>query len=295
VEPTKNPKASGGPSPALVAALRRILSPLVRLLIAYRIPFPYLAGLLKGLYVEVADREFPVAGKAQTDSRIRLLTGVHRKDVKRLRGERPEAVPEPPELSLSAQLIARWIGLADTLDEAGRARPLPRLAKNADGPSFEGLVASVSQDIRPRAVLDDWLAQGIAHLDEADRVVLNVEAFIPEKDLDEKSFYLGRNVHDHLAAAVANLLGPAPPYLERSVYYARLSPESARELDALARAEAMRALKAVNRRALDLKTQDAGRADATRRIAFGAYFFSEEEDSEDGGEAPDDEAAADGD
>jgi len=37
--------------------------------------------------VDVAVKEFPVDGKPQTDSRVTLLTGVHRKDVKRLRNE----------------------------------------------------------------------------------------------------------------------------------------------------------------------------------------------------------------
>ena len=65
--------------------MRRLLRPLVRLLIERSIPLPFVTELLRGLYVEVAVKEFPVEGKRQTDSRVNLLTGVHRKDVKRLR------------------------------------------------------------------------------------------------------------------------------------------------------------------------------------------------------------------
>ena len=48
---------------SLVAALQRIMRPLVRFLITHSIPFPFVSDLVRGVYVEVADQEFPVAGK----------------------------------------------------------------------------------------------------------------------------------------------------------------------------------------------------------------------------------------
>ena len=76
---------AGLPAPALVRALRRLLRPLVRLLLAKQVTYPFLANLLKAVYVEVAEREFAIAGKSQTTSRLSLLTGIHRKDAERLR------------------------------------------------------------------------------------------------------------------------------------------------------------------------------------------------------------------
>ncbi len=282
---TGPPARPDGPGAALAAALRRILTPLVRLLIARQVPYAYLAGLLKEIYVDVAERDFPVPGKPQTDSRIHLLTGVHRKDVKRLRGRRRDADTVPEEVSLGGLVIARWIGLPEYLDRAGRPRPLPRFAREAGGaPSFEGLVRSVSRDIRPRAVLDDWLAKGLVRLDAEDRVVLDVEAFVPDRDFDEKSYFLGRNVHDHIAAAVENLLTAPPPFLDRSAHYSGLTELSVREIETLAREQAMQALKAVNRRALVLQKRDRGRPDATRRVNFGAYVFTADEADEGAGD-----------
>ena len=66
--------------------------------------------------------------------------------------------------------------------------------------SFETLVASVNTDIRPRAVLDEWLRLGVVQIDDSDQVCLVVDAFVPEKGLDEKAFLFGQNIHDHLAA-----------------------------------------------------------------------------------------------
>ena len=73
------------PPAQLHRALRLLLRPLVKLLVEQGVPFGELAEVLKGVYVDVALRDFPLEGKGPTDSRVTLLTGVHRKDVKRLR------------------------------------------------------------------------------------------------------------------------------------------------------------------------------------------------------------------
>src|SRR4051812_19434109 len=97
------------PPSALVAAVRRILRPLARLLTAQGISFPMLAELLKQIYVEEAVRHFGLDGEPPSDSRVSLLTGVHRKDVKRLRRLRTEEGEAMPEMvALGAQLAAAW-------------------------------------------------------------------------------------------------------------------------------------------------------------------------------------------
>ncbi len=270
-----------GPSvPAsLVTALRRVLRPLVRLLLANGITYPFLSGLLKAVFVDVAERDFRLEGKSQTDSRINLLTGVHRKDVKRLRAElkNSQEPTAPAAVSLGAQLVARWTGMDRYLDEQGRPLPLPRLASEGGDLSFEALVAAVNKDIRSRAVLDEWLRLGVAHLDDQDRVRLNMEAFVPDKGFDEKAYYFGQNIHDHIAATAHNLAGNAAAFLERSVYYDRLSPASVETLDHLARELGMKALLELNRKAMELQSRDENAGDARMRMNFGIYFFAEEE------------------
>jgi hypothetical protein len=268
---------AGGPPQALVRALRRVLRPLVRLMLARGVTLPLLVELLKGLFVEVAEREFALAGRPQTASRLSLLTGVHRKDVRRLRpaavAAEDEAMPEA--VSLGAQLVAAWLTSPRFCDRRGKPRPLARTAGAGGAASFEALVAGVSKDIRARAVLDEWLRLGIAHLDRGDRVCLNAEAFVPARGFDEKAFYFGQNCHDHAAAAVSNLLEAAPPFLERSVHYDALAPGSAAELARQAARAGMAALKALNRRAMRLERADARRPGPRHRINFGVYFYSE--------------------
>ena len=77
--------SSASPPPKLIQALRYLLEPMVRLLLNYGMGYPAFAELMKRVYVDVADKHFALQDKPQTDSRISLLSGVHRKDVKRLR------------------------------------------------------------------------------------------------------------------------------------------------------------------------------------------------------------------
>lgn len=268
--------AAQGSSGKLVRAVKRVLRPLVRLLLSQGLTYPWLSDLLKEIYVEVADHDFRLDSKRQTDSRVSLLTGVHRKDVKRLR----EAVASarditPPAISLGAQLVARWVTHPDYLDEEGSPIPLARLASQGGARSFEALVVSVSKDIRARAVLDEWVRLGVARIDANDNVSLNVDAFVPAQGYDEKVFYFGQNVHDHIAAAAANVAGAQAPFLERSVHYDTLTPASVQEMTSVAERLGMQALKGANRRAAQLAERDAADPAARHRVNFGVYFYTE--------------------
>jgi hypothetical protein len=139
------------------------------------------------------------------------------------------------------------------------------------------MVRAVSKDIRPRVVLDEWLSQGIVTLDEDDIVHLRADAFVQPRELDEKVYYFGLNIHDHLAATVHNLAGLEPPFLERCVFYDKLGPGSVKELADYSRIVGMRALQAINKRAAELQKRDHGQQDAVYRTNFGVYNFSEVE------------------
>ena len=275
-----NDNISGGglqaPPSSLVSAVSHLLRPLVKLLLTHSITFPFLSNLLKSIYVEVATEEFRLQGKPQTDSRISLLSGVHRKDVKNLRPERVHELTIPPSVSLSARLVKLWTSDPQRLDETGRHRPLPKLMSEGGGASFEGLVSSVSKDIRSRVILDEWLRTGIARIDDEGRVCLNTEPSFKKSDFDDKAYYVGQNLHDHLCAASHNLEGQQPPFLESSIHCNKLTKESIAELDALAKRLGMQVLEAVNKRAAELGASDADKAEAQQRMNFGMYFFSTE-------------------
>jgi len=276
------------PPEALIRPLARLLRPLVRLLMRSGVTFPVLSDLLRGLYVEVAQQDLLPDPRSQTDSRISLLTGVHRKEIRRLRLEPPAADETPEVVTLSSQIIGRWLGAAPWVDRQGAPLPLPRLVGAEAGPSFEALVESVTKDVRARAVLDEWLSQGIVALDAEDRVVLNADAFVPRPGRAEQLFYFARNLHDHIAAAAANISARGTaPFLDRSVHYDQLPADAARALEALGREAAQKMLVEINRAALRLTEAPPLPPGPTRRVNLGVYLYTEDEPHLD--DAPDGE------
>jgi hypothetical protein len=265
------------PTTPLLAAAKALLRPLIRLLVARGITLPTLVAGLKEVFVDVAARDFRLDGRDASDSRVSLLTGVHRKDVRAIRdGAPPLSTPRPG--GLGATVLGRWLGDPAYAGADGQPASLPRQAPPGR-PSFDGLVAGLSKDVRPRTVLDELLRQGLVAWDEAaDEVRLLAEAFIPADDEAEALLGFFRdNLRDHLAAATANLLA-APGdrrFLERAVYYNRLRPADVDALEAEARTLALAALRHLNSLALERQAAARGAPDATERFRLGLFFYRE--------------------
>ena len=269
------PTQSVTPPASLVRALEKILRPIIRVLLHYQFTYPQFISLLKSIYVDVAETEMQIGNKRQSDSRINLLTGVHRKDVKRLRSESKVDTQVPTNISTGAKIIGHWLGHPDYIDEAGQPKPLLMRSESEQAVSFEQLVVSVvKQDIRPRVILDEWIRLGIAHV-ENDHVVLNTGAFTPEGGFDEKAFFFGKNLQDHASAGASNLMGLKPSHFDRSVYYDQLSARSIQALNEKAEQLGMDALISMNKAALELQEQDAGHEEATHRMNFGIFHYDD--------------------
>lgn len=256
----------------VATAVRRILRPVIRLLIAYDLNLPWLVGQLKELYVEVAIDVLTENGKKPPQSRISLVTGVHRKDVKRLIDEPPDP-EDPPPANRIERMLGRWMGDNMFMDGKGKPLPLPRAAGKGK-PSFQALADSVSKrDINDGTIFRDLLERGIISLDKEERVVLNVEALVPDKehDLESLAYYLGKNEGDHLAAGVNNLVHPESPFLDRAVHHDFLLEEDVLALEKLARKESLQLLKKLNREAHRMAAKKEGQ----QRFNFGVYFFRE--------------------
>ncbi|MEM9755905.1 MAG: DUF6502 family protein, partial [Pseudomonadota bacterium] len=96
--------------PGFTRILRSLLRPLVRAMIAQGVTAPALYRLVKRLYVEVAEDSFGIDEERQTDSRISMLTGVHRRDVREFRNTTPEAgTGARRKITTLASVLGRWL------------------------------------------------------------------------------------------------------------------------------------------------------------------------------------------
>ncbi len=257
---------------ALVKAINMLCKPLIRLLIEKGITFPQFRELMKELYVEVADEHFSLDDKKPSDSRIFVLTGIHRKDIKRIRQQNEQETQQiTSSASLSGEIIARWSSMPEYLDDKGKPRPLLKTGKGKEA-GFDQLVSSVSKDVRSRVILEEWQRLNIVRLKD-DYVILSRSAFVTNKEFKEMAYYLGHNVHDHMASCVNNILEEGEPMLERSVYYASLTENSVNKLNAIASKKGNDLLQHLNKQAIKLYDADKHKDDATHRMRLGVYWY----------------------
>ena len=272
-KPRKMGKSARQP-PALPAAIAALMEPLVRLLVANGIPLATMVEILKSAYVRVAAKHFRLDEGSPTDTRVALLTGVHRKDVRRLRAQPSDAPPEFQELNELSEVVTRWAADRRYLGRDGRPRALPRHSSPGVVHSFDSLAYGVSSDLKPRTILDELTRLGMARIED-ERVVLEVDAFVPEHGSAEAAYFFGENIRDHIAAAARNIEGTSAPFLEQAVYSDDLSRESIDELHGLSRDLWAEFLKEIVRRAGELEEHDRADSRATERMNLGIYFYSE--------------------
>ncbi|MEI8119116.1 MAG: DUF6502 family protein [Methylophilaceae bacterium] len=265
----------------LLSALRLVLRPLVRLCLAQGVNYKVLMETLKITFVQVAEEEFNLDDRQQTDSRISFLTGLHRKDVHRIRNQSDAIKPQSTLVTLGSRLVGLWISAPAFIDDNGEPKALPRLTGSTSEVSFDDLVATVSKDIRARSILDEWIRVGVVHVDDNDYVRLNIEAFIPRDDFEGKLFFFQKNLHDHASANVHNMMNVTPPMFERCVYYNGFTFDGINELKKTAEQHAMLALKAVNAKAIELQTLSNKIPEANQRFTYGIYFYHTKENKDD--------------
>lgn len=261
----------------LLAVIRKVLRPLVRLCLGNGVTYPMLLEELKQVFVRVAEQEFPLNDKPQTDSRITLLTGVHRKDVHRIRTEVSEAPQIKP--NLSSQVIAQWLSGPGFQSKKGKPVRIRKTIAEGGELSFESLVATVSKDIRSKPLLDEWVRVGAVKIDSEGWIELVSEAFVPKGNFEQTAAILANNIHDHMAAAVSNLQSNTPKFFERAAFSEGLSIEQLEALQEFVRTEGMAFLLKVNDE--NIRHSLNSQPKLGYRVNTGVYFYAEQQGQSD--------------
>ena len=260
----------------LLDAVARALLPLVRLLVARGVTYQASAEMLKRVYVQAAQEQLR-ADEAVTGSRLSLLTGLNRKEIKRLTEE-----VEPIELdgiaSHAAAVHAVWTSQRRFRDRKGLPRVLARHSRD-EKPSFDELVRHITTDHRPAALLEELIRLDLVDVDAEGNVALRQQPFLSKASFGDRLVPLAENLEDHAEAAVSNVLGGQPPFLERSVFSDELSEESAEKLHELVRERWKQVHDELIAQAIALEKQDKGGGKAVNsRIRMGMYFYSKTKD-----------------
>lgn len=138
----------------VMASCRALLQPVARLLLKSGVTWKEFAELSRHTFVDVATREFGLRGRPTNVSRVAILTGLARREVRRQQ-HASEAQPQPTTgyMSKASRVLSGWHQDAEFLDRDGSPRALP-----IDGPgaTFAELVRRYGGgDIPPGALLKE--------------------------------------------------------------------------------------------------------------------------------------------
>ncbi len=140
-------------------ACRLWLRPIARWLLRAGITWKEFADLSRAVFVSVASEEFGIRGRPTNVSRVALLTGLARRDVRRLRDSTGQAPTRPTAepLNHASRVLSGWHLDADFLDEMG----VPRvLQARGPSPSFEVLLKRYAGDIPSTALVKELIRSG---------------------------------------------------------------------------------------------------------------------------------------
>lgn len=271
----------------LLAAISKLLHPLVRILLRNGVPYAVFSDLAKLAYVRVAGKEFDIPKKKQTISRISVITGLSRREVGRVKnlGIHQDAEAKK-KANRAARVIGGWIQDGHFLDSKGTPKVLP-----VDGPgaTFSELVKKFSGNIPVRAILDELLRIGAVEQLADNRLRLRVRAYLPWKDQAGMLKIMGTDVKDLIRTIDHNLRASTSKdkvrYFQRKVFYDNLPSEALPVLRLHTQTKAQNLLEGINKlfSRHDRDSNPSVKGTGRLRAGIGIYYF--EEDFEDGGDS----------
>ena len=134
----------------ILSAFLIALRPLARILLRFGIGFREFAEISKTAFVDVATSDYGLRGRPTNTSRVAVMTGLTRKEVRRIRekidgGDQSVVVKTTP----LSEILHRWHAESEFLDSSGRPAILPFTGGFG---SFSNLVKRYGGDIPPGAM-----------------------------------------------------------------------------------------------------------------------------------------------
>lgn len=248
-------KHNEDPSEKLLLSLLR---PLAKLMIDNDVGLSQAVELLKTALVAEAYAHAPEASV----SHVSLMTGVHRKDIKRLE----TADHLPGKASAAARVLTLWQNDPNYVQD-GQPRVLSR--HGTDG--FDALVGLAKVDAAPATVLSVLLTSG--NVVEEDDLIRFVSAAMVPSDRQERMRAAVATLVPHLDTAIGNLTGQ-PAQWDQALRYSHLTQNAADELEADATRMALDMLQTLNRKANALQQTAEGQT----RFVAGIYVNKKVQD-----------------
>ncbi len=258
---------------SLQKAVTHLLQPLVRLLLRHGVSHAEFSNWAKQAYVDQAAAHFGIDGKSPTVSRISIVTGINRKEVKRIR-ELPDAVNTGvSKHNRAVRVVTGWLQDAEFCDSRNR----PRVLNYGDpDDSFNLLVKRYGGDVPARAMLDELSRVGTVSNTDG-RVKLLHKGYVPHHSESALLDMFSVSAADLLNTLEHNLTHTDQRRLQMSVAYDKVTSEGVKHFKSLSSEQAMNLLRGLDV-VLSQYDKDANpdvKGNGEHRIGLGVYFIHE--------------------
>lgn len=178
---------------SILAAYRRLLRPLVRILIRNNVSFAEFSEVAKNVYVEVAEGDFQAADNNTKQDRIAILTGLTRNEVQRLVERRGRSrVDTASNLDRITGFLGGWH--TDPYFTGPYGLPLDVPFDGVDDRTFAELVRRYAGGMHPGAMLSELLRIGVVRETDGGRIKVLTRTYLPQSDTPDSLDRLGRAV-----------------------------------------------------------------------------------------------------
>jgi len=148
----------------ILGAFLIALRPIARIFLRFGMGYREFSDIAKTAFVDVATSEYGLRGRPTNISRVAVMTGLTRKEVRRVRekiekGDLSVVVKSTP----LSEMLHRWHSDNEYLDSAGRPVVLPF---SGEGVSFSSLAKKYGGDIPPGAMRTELKRVGAVVEDE---------------------------------------------------------------------------------------------------------------------------------
>ncbi len=167
----------------ILEALFRAFRPIARAMLRSGLGYREFAEIAKAAFVNVAAADYGLRGRPTNTSRVAVMTGLTRKEVKRLRDR--EAAGETFEVKREVApgaVLANWYSHSDFVDSKGRPRVLEF---GGESGSFMDLVKRFGGDIPPGAMRTELTRVGAVE-ELADGRLRALKSVFTPADLDDR-------------------------------------------------------------------------------------------------------------
>lgn len=254
-----------------------MLRPQLRLLLENGVSYQELVALLKHEYVCVAADHFGKDGRPTNVSRISLLTGLDRKEIKRQLDLRSEA-SEPPageRTDRITRVLSGWHRDPRFSDGQGNARPL----SSAPAGDFWLLLKEYAGDVPHTAFLKELLRLNAA-IQEGELITARARTFIPPGNDPMAARRATEVIHD-LGSTLTHNLYPRDSKqakrFERRVVVEGADPITAQRFNTLLADQGQQFLERLDDWLNQELERNPGSADGTKhgRLGLGMYLIED--------------------